>query len=137
MKYLVSSFVLILATTLSSGCFPGGVSKAGTTELLIQRGTNTYKLKNPKDTSIESFNVHPDGSFELTGYRAVVNEHLVKAAQFEAQAKSEERKMMLDLFDRGVQAGAARYGVNMQPATTPAPSVVVPATVVLTNAPAR
>lgn len=137
MKYLVSSFVLILATTLSSGCFPGGVSKAGTTELLIQRGTNVYKLKNPKDTSIESFNVHPDGSFELNGYRAVVNEHFVKAAQFEAEARSQERKMMLDLFDRGVQAGADRYGVKMAPANPAPSSVTVPATVVLTNAPAR
>lgn len=120
-----------------AGCISGGVAKVGTTELVIQRGTNVYKLKNPKDTSIESFNVHPDGSFELTGYRAVVNEHLVKAAQFEAQAKSEERKMMLDIFDRGLQAGADRYGGKMAPANPAPPSVVVPATVVLTNAPAK
>lgn len=122
-----------LIAVLASGCISGGAAKVGTTELTIQRGTNLYKLKNPKDTSIESFRGNADGSFELIGYRTTVNEHLVKVAQFEAQALHEERKVAMDMFDRGLQAGSARYGANMQPANPQ--TVTVPATVVLTNAP--
>lgn len=128
-----------LVTMLGTGCISGGAAKVGTTELLIQRGTNVYKLRNPKDTSIDSFRGNPDGSFELIGYRSLVNEHLVRAAQFEAQALHEERKMWMDMFDRGAQAGAARWGMNMAPANpapTNAATMIVPATVVLTNAPA-
>lgn len=135
------------------GCISGGAAKVGTTELVIQRGTNVYKLRNPKDTSIDSFTGHADGSFQLIGYRSLVNEHLVRAAQFEAQALHDERKTAMDFFDRGVQAAGGRFGVNMPPANAsppivpqplvtngpvPVPStVVVPATVVLTNAPAK
>lgn len=127
-----------LVTMLGTGCISGGAAKVGTTELLIQRGTNVYKLKNPKDTSIDKFRGNADGSFELIGYRSLVNEHLVRAAQFEAQALHDERKMGLDMFDRGVQAGATRWGVNMAPANpapTNAPTILVPATLVLTNTP--
>jgi hypothetical protein len=129
------------------GCISGGAAKVGTTELVIQRGTNVYKLRNPKDTSIDSFKGHPDGSFELIGLRTTVNEGLVRTAQLEAQALHDERKTMLDMFDRGAQAAGARYGVNVPPATVSQPMpqyplvtngpVVVPATVVLTNAPAK
>lgn len=133
-----TAIVAALIAVLASGCISGGAAKVGTTELTIQRGTNLYKLKNPKDTSIESFRGNADGSFELIGYRSTVNEHLVKVAQFEAQALHDERKAAMDMFDRGLQAGATRWGVNMAPANpapTNAPTIIVPATLVLTNTP--
>lgn len=124
MRTAIKWAVCVVFAALFTGCISGGAAKVGTTELTIQRGTNVYKLKNPKDTSIDSFKGNPDGSFELIGYRSTVNEYLVKAAQFEAQALREERKAAMDMFDRGLQAGAARYGANMQPAnlqTNPIP----------------
>jgi hypothetical protein len=135
MKKLLHMSLIAVFSAIAVGCISGGTAKVGTTELYIRRGTNEFRLKNPKDTSIEEFTLGLDGTVRLIGYRAIVNEHLVQGAKFEAAVLHDERKTAMDFFDRGVQAGASRYGVNMAPANVP--SVTVPATVVLTNAPGK
>lgn len=140
MKKLLHMSLIAAVSAIAVGCISGGTAKVGTTELYIRRGTNEFRLKNPKDTSIEEFTLNLDGTVRLLNLRTTVNEGLVQGAKFEAQALHDERKTAMDFFDRGVQAAGGRWGVNMAPANYPLVTngpVVVPATVVLTNAPGK
>lgn len=130
--YLIASLAIALGSPI--GC-AGRTEKLTTTRIDVIHGTNRISLVNPKDVSIEDAEIPtPNGIAHIRGYRSSANEAAIESARLQAQAQMQMFERMEnrvgDKLERLFDRAATAYGF-------PKPPVTVPATVVLTNAPAK
>lgn len=120
-----------LCMVLGTGCLtrPGELTQARVT---IKDGKKVITLESHKDTSIQSFVRSPDGTLELKGYESNANQAAIKASTDQAKMMENlmiQQTQMISLFG-GLAAQYFSGGIVRPPVNA------VPATVVLTNAPA-
>lgn len=116
-----------------TGCTsPGTLTEA---KVAIVDGKKSIKLGSHKDTIIEEFERSPEGVIKIRGYKSVANPGAIEASTAQAQMLQQlmlQNVEMVKLF--GGLAAQYFSGGAVHAPTTPAP---VPATVILTNAPAK
>lgn len=139
MKYLFDkskSFAALFACIVCTLFFCIGCAsrteKIVSTELTIQRGTNTAHLVSPKDVSFKSFTLRPDGSVELTEYRSVGNEAAIKSSEAQAAMYQNTFNRALTLGKEAAEAGLRGVGIPI-PYNQPAPAAPAQALPAIVN----
>ena len=124
MKNSILSFILVAFVALFSfiGC-ASRTDKIVSTELTIQRGTNTAHLISPKDVSFKSFSLDAAGRVELIDYRAVGNEAAIKSAEAQAAIYQSGWNRAIELGQSGAAIGGRVVGV---PVPAPQPQQQTP-----------
>lgn len=138
MKYLF--LILAVFGALQTGC-ASKTDELVTTRIDVVRGKNRFSLVNPKDTEFDKAEIPtPEGPVIVTGYRSRANAAAIEAARIQAQAQMESLERFGDKLstklERLENRVATAYGFP-DPTPRQQPAITVPATVVLTNAPAK
>lgn len=110
----VGMFLLLLLVALT-GC--AGLRKTGTADVEITAGTNTVRIRQPKDTTIGKLTWDPvTGKIELLDYASTVNAGLVAAGRAQSDNVMAGFRvgieMLKDLGIAGADAYAGRSGVK-------------------------
>lgn len=93
---------------LTAGC--AGLRKTGTADVEIQSGTNSVRIRQPKDTTIGKLIWNPQtGQIELTDYASTVNAGLVAAGKTQSESVVSGFRFGIEMLkDLGI-AGADAY----------------------------
>lgn len=138
MKYLF--LILAVFGVLLTGC-ANRTDELVTTRIDVVHGANRVSLVNPKDTEFDKAEIPtPNGPAIITGYRSRANSAAIEAARIQAQAQMQMAERLGDKLESKLERlenrVATAYGFP-DPTPRQQPAITVPATVVLTNAPAK
>lgn len=112
-----------------------------TTRIDVVRGKNRFSIVNPKDTEFDKAEIPtPEGPVIVTGYKSRANAAAIESARIQAQAQMQMAERLGDKLESKLERLENRFATAYgfpDPTPRQQPAIVVPATVVLTNAPAK
>lgn len=109
---------LLAGLALLAGC-ASRMEKMVEGRLEIRSGTNTYHITQPKDLSIESFEIDPStGRISIQGYQSAANVAAIEAARAQSKAVVDLAREFIAASERG----AVRYMSGGMISPTPGPA---------------
>lgn len=120
----MKTLLALALIALTAGC--AGLRKTGTADVEIQSGTNSVRIRQPKDTTIGRLVWNPQtGQIELTDYASTVNAGLVAAGKTQSDnVLNGFRAGVETMKDLGIAGAEAYSGRTVTRA--PASSITIP-----------
>lgn len=121
-----TTLALLAVTLFATGC--ASVRQIGTADVVIQAGTNSVRIKQPKDTTIGKLTWDPvTGKIELVDYASTVNAGLVAAGRLQSDNVLAGFRFGAEMLkDMGIAGAEAYTGRTVNRAPAPASTFRIP-----------